>query len=86
MIKSALKDDGYLGIVCFNEDGASTISDREVYREQSLKGGIGYSEERFKSVFMKDFTIITYRKMKRMTDINGLFGEDFLSVSLMKKA
>lgn len=84
MLKKALKRDGYFGIVCFNTEGALDTSDWEIYKEGSLKGGIGYTEERLKEVFMNDFNIINFREMKKITQPDKLFGEDFLWVSLMQ--
>ena len=84
MLKKALKRDGYFGIVCFNTEGALDTSDWEVYKEGSLKGGIGYTEGRLKEVFMNDFNIINFREMKKITQPDNLFGEDFLWVSLMQ--
>jgi cyclopropane fatty-acyl-phospholipid synthase-like methyltransferase len=84
MIKKALKKDGHLGIVCFNTDGALDTSDWDVYKEKSLKRGIGYTEERLKAVFENDFTIKDFRKMKKITQPAEVFGEDFLWVSLMQ--
>lgn len=84
MLKKALKRDGYFGIVCFNTQGALDTSDWEVYKEGSLKGGIGYTEGRLKEVFMNDFNIINFREMKKITQTDKLFGEDFLWVSLMQ--
>jgi cyclopropane fatty-acyl-phospholipid synthase-like methyltransferase len=84
MIKKALKKDGHFGIVCFNTDGALETSDWDVYKEGSLKRGIGYYEDRFKEVFANDFNILEFRKMKKINQPNAVFGEDFLWVSLME--
>ncbi|MDE5414565.1 class I SAM-dependent methyltransferase [Alkalihalobacterium chitinilyticum] len=84
MIKKALKKDGQFGIVCFNTDGALDTSDWDVYKEKSLKRGIGYTEERLKEVFENDFTIKEFRKMKKIIQPGDLFGEDFLWGSLMQ--
>lgn len=84
MLKKALKRDGYFGIVCFNTEGALDTSDWDVYKEGSLKGGIGYAEGRLKEVFINDFNIINFREMKKITQPDNLFGEDFLWVSLMQ--
>ncbi|MFE8699636.1 class I SAM-dependent methyltransferase [Cytobacillus sp. FJAT-54145] len=85
IVKRALKDNGYFGIVCFNPDGSNGISDWEVYEERSLKGGIGYTEDRFKEIFTQHFAITHFRRMRKSTEVNGLFGEDFLWTSLMRK-
>ena len=39
LLKKALKANGHFDIVCFNTDGGFNTSDREVYKEGSLKGG-----------------------------------------------
>ncbi|ALC91724.1 methyltransferase [Bacillus sp. FJAT-18017] len=83
-IKKALKKDGHFGIVCFNTKGALDTSDWEVYKEGSLKRGIGYSEERLKRVFANHFTILEFREMKKIPQPSSVLGEDFLWVSLMK--
>lgn len=84
IINKALKKGGYFGIVCFNTDGALDTSDWDVYREGSLKRGIGYTEGRLKEVFCYDFNILDFRKMEKITQPDELFGEDFLWVSLMQ--
>lgn len=84
IIKIALKQGGYFGIVCFNTDGALDTADWDVYKDKSLKGGIGYSEERLKEIFNKDFDILNFRKMKKPAQSDDLFGEDFLRTSLMQ--
>ncbi|MED4018779.1 class I SAM-dependent methyltransferase [Sutcliffiella cohnii] len=84
IVKKALKKDGHFGIVCFNTEGALDTPDWEVYREGSLKGGIGYTEERLKEIFEEDFIIKDFRRMKRIAQPDNIFGEDFLWVSLMQ--
>ncbi|MGG0642986.1 class I SAM-dependent methyltransferase [Sporosarcina gallistercoris] len=84
IIKKALRKEGYYGIVCFNTDGASDTPDWDVYKEKSLKGGIGYSEERLKNIFKKDFDILEFRKMRKQKQEKDLFGEDFLWTSFMQ--
>jgi hypothetical protein len=84
IIKKALKQDGHFGLVCFNTEGELDTSDWEIYRAGSLKRGIGYTEDRLKELFINDFKIINFRKMKRISQPNHLFGEDFLWSSLMQ--
>ena len=84
IIKMALKKGGHFGIVCFNTDGALDTSDWDVYKEKSLKRGIGYSADRLEEVFEKDFTIKDFRRMKKIIQPAELFGEDFLWASLMQ--
>lgn len=84
IIKKALKPNGYFGLVCFNTDGALDTSDWEVYRDGSLKRGIGYTEKRLKDVFAQDFDIISFREMKKIIQPSEFFGEEFLWTSLMQ--
>ncbi|MFJ7666949.1 class I SAM-dependent methyltransferase [Lysinibacillus sp. NPDC097195] len=84
IIKKALKKDGHYGLVCFNTAGAANTSDWDIYKEQSLKGGIGYTEERLKEIFEKDFNIKDFRKMRKSNKRLDLFGENFLWTSLMQ--
>lgn len=65
IIKKALKrDGGYFGILCFNTEGALSTPDWDVYNEKSIKGGIGYTEQRLKEVFDADFNIKEFKRMK----------------------
>ncbi|MCD5324396.1 MULTISPECIES: class I SAM-dependent methyltransferase [Pontibacillus] len=84
MLKKALDKDGHFAIVCFNTDGAIDTPDWEVYRQKSLNRGLGYTEKRFKEVFENDFTIKDFRTMKKVSQPNEKFGEDFLWTSLMQ--
>ena len=84
VIKKALKPNGHFGLVCFNTDGALDTSDWEVYRAGSLNRGIGYTEKRLKEVFAKDFDILNFRGMKKITQPSDFFGEEFLWTSLMQ--
>ncbi|KAA0548986.1 methyltransferase domain-containing protein [Bacillus sp. BGMRC 2118] len=85
ILKKALKKDGKFGLVCFNTDGALPTPDWQVYKERSLKGGIGYTEKRLRQVFEQDFTFIECRKMKNITQPSEQFGFEFLWTALMEK-
>lgn len=84
IIKRALKPDGHFALVCFNTDGALATSDWDIYKEKSLKRGIGYTEERLRKIFEADFTIKEFRKMKKILQPNDVLGEDFLWTSLLQ--
>ncbi|WP_096155396.1 class I SAM-dependent methyltransferase [Bacillus sp. FJAT-45066] len=84
IIKKALKKNGHFGLVCFNEKGALNTSDWDIYKDGSLKRGIGYSQERLREIFSKDFNIIDFRNMKKINQPSEKFGENFLWVSLMQ--
>ncbi len=84
ILQRALKKNGYFGLVCFTPEGAIPTSDLEIYKEQSLKGGIGYTEERLRGIFEKDFRILQFRRMVQSSS-KEIFGEDFLWTSFMQK-
>jgi SAM-dependent methyltransferase len=86
LVEKALKPGGYFGLTCFlpgGELGGANITDLEVYKQQSLKGGLGYSEDMLRSIF-KDFKAIEIRNMKEVTQPN-VFGVVGLLTALFQK-
>ncbi len=83
-IQDYLKADGYFLMTCFTLDGGANITDYEVYREYSMQGGLGFTENKIKSILTHYFEIAEFRKMKKSNDPN-VFGEDFMWVVLMRK-
>jgi cyclopropane fatty-acyl-phospholipid synthase-like methyltransferase len=85
IIRKALKPGGYFGLVCFafGEQGAE-ISDWEVYRLRSLKGGLAYSESKLRTLF-HHFGITELRKMIRYEQPAAVYGESFLWTALFRK-
>lgn len=87
LVKRALKPNGFFAITCFVEGGelgGAEISDWEVYRLRSLKGGLGYTEEKLRLIF-RDFKEIEIRKMKVIEQPNVVFGvPDFLTALFQK--
>jgi SAM-dependent methyltransferase len=84
LILHSLKEAGILGLTCFTPEGGSSLSDWDVYKERSLKGGIGYSEKRLRDIFEKSFNILEFRRMKEMKPEDSLFGKSFLWAILMQ--
>ncbi|NHM33973.1 class I SAM-dependent methyltransferase [Neobacillus terrae] len=87
LVNRALKPNGFFAITCFvpgGELGGSEISDWEVYRLLNLKGGLGYSEEKLKSIF-KDFRVIEIREMKEVKQPNKVFGVNGLMTAVFQK-
>lgn len=87
LINQALKPGGFLGITCFVENGhlgGSDMSDWEVYRQRSLRGGLGYNPEKLKLIF-KDFEVIEIRKMQDIEQPNDCFGSSGLWTALFQK-
>ncbi|MFC4408893.1 class I SAM-dependent methyltransferase [Chungangia koreensis] len=85
LVKRALKPEGFFGITCFMEGGkfgGADLSDWEVYRLRSLKGGLGYTEEKLRPIF-KDFEEIEIRKMNSRPNENR-FGLEGLLTALFK--
>ncbi|OCA81574.1 methyltransferase [Bacillus sp. FJAT-27225] len=88
LINKALKADGLFAITCFVENGklgGANISDWEVYRIRSLKGGLGFSKEKLRSIF-KDFKEIEIRSMRELHPKSNVFGVDGLLTAVFKKS
>lgn len=90
LLKKSLKPGGFFGLTCFasgcqDQGGGSEISDWEVYRERSLKGGLAFSEEKLKKLFCNDFKVIELRKMQELGQEAKVFGKSFLWAVLLKK-
>ena len=88
LIQRALKSGGYFAITCFSpnsEYGGATISDEEVYRSLSLKGGLGYDESKLRAIFkeFKEIEIRQMREIKLPAEMLGLAG--FMTVVFQKK-
>ncbi|WP_348651724.1 hypothetical protein [Paenibacillus silviterrae] len=60
------------------------MSDWDVYRECSLKGGLGFTEEKLRLIF-RDFEVIELRKMRELGHSNTVFGVDALLTVLFRK-
>lgn len=85
LLEHSLKPGGYFGLVCFALGGmGADMTDWDVYRERSQKGGLGYTEEKIKAIF-QDFELIELRRMKPQAQPALLFGEDFLWTALFRK-
>ena len=87
LINQGLKPGGLFGITCFVENGnvgGSDISDWEVYRQRSLRGGLGYTPEKLKMIF-KDFQIVEIRRMQDIEQPGDCFGTSGLWAALFQK-
>ncbi|WP_438446973.1 class I SAM-dependent methyltransferase [Gorillibacterium sp. sgz5001074] len=90
MIHNALKSGGYFGLTCFapgftDKGGAFELSDYEVYRERSMKGGQAYSKEKLIDILGKHFELIECRMMNECSQDEHQFGVSFLWASLWRK-
>jgi len=84
IISKYLKPDGYFAMACFNLDGGKNISDYDVYRDNSMHGGMGFSEYKLKTILEPYFEMIEIRQMLESND-EKVFGKSFLWTVLMKK-
>lgn len=87
LVKRALKTDGLFGITCFLENGkygGSDITDWDVYRFWSLKGGLGFTDQKLRDIF-KDLKEIEIRNMRQTDSMNGVFAEEGFLTAIFKK-
>ncbi|MGG0515844.1 class I SAM-dependent methyltransferase [Bacillus pseudomycoides] len=87
LVKKALKPGGYFAITCFvqgGELGGADITDWEVYKLQSLKGGLGFTDKKLRAIF-KDFSEVEIRRMKEIKQSNKVFGVSGLWTALFTK-
>ncbi|MCF6136579.1 class I SAM-dependent methyltransferase [Pseudalkalibacillus berkeleyi] len=85
LIEKALKPEGKFVITCFAAgDMGAEISDWEVYRQRSMKGGLGYTDDQLKQIF-SNLELIEMRKMKEVKQPADTFGVPFLWTGLFKK-
>ena len=86
LIKRALKPNGFYALTCFTvggKYGGSDITDWDVYRILSLKGGLGYTEDKLRTIF-KDFKEIEIRKMEP-TNQNDIMAIEGLMTALFQR-
>jgi len=87
LIDTALKPDGAFAITCFKVGGklgGSDLSDWEVYRQRTLKGGLGYTQERLMNIF-RDYDVIEIRDMLEIEQPSSAFGSSELLTGLFRK-
>ncbi|WP_409250860.1 class I SAM-dependent methyltransferase [Bacillus sp. SCS-153A] len=87
LVEQALKPGGYFSLTTFVEGGplgGAEISDWDVYRLRSLKGGLGYSAEKLKTIF-DQFVPVEIRLMKDLPNSKEVFGVGGLRVALFQK-
>ncbi|WP_316570408.1 class I SAM-dependent methyltransferase [Neobacillus sp. YIM B06451] len=84
LLKKALKPGGMFALTCFVPGGSlggSDLTDWDVYREMSLSGGLGFTEEKLKQIFL-DFQVV---EIRRMNDTKEFFGNSNLNTALFRK-
>ncbi|RAZ81276.1 class I SAM-dependent methyltransferase [Planococcus halotolerans] len=87
LVEKALKPGGHFAVTCFIEGGelgGSDITDWEVYRQRSLNGGLGFTEEKLRDIF-GSFEPVEIRKMRRAEEAEKVFGVSGLWTALFRK-
>ena len=82
LLDELLKPKGHIGLVCFKPEGGSGLSDREVYVERTMKGGLGFTEEQLRGIFAPEFAVIEMDEMNEYGPKDSLFGRSFLWAAL----
>ncbi|BCG59440.1 class I SAM-dependent methyltransferase [Paenibacillus sp. URB8-2] len=90
MISSMIKTGGYFGLTCFAPGfteigGALELSDYEVYRERSMKGGQAYSKEKLFGLLEDCFENVEFRSMNECGENTEKFGVPFMWTSLWRR-
>lgn len=87
LLQKALKPKGFFALTCFTEGGqfgGATISDWDVYRLRSLKGGLGFTDAKLRAIF-HEFDVVEIREMKDMQGSHTTFGVSGLWTALFQK-
>ncbi|MBY6037773.1 class I SAM-dependent methyltransferase [Fictibacillus nanhaiensis] len=85
LLNDCLKTGGHFAITCFDAEGMGLdIPDMEVYKERTMKGGLGYTLEKMQEVFSQ-FHELELRKMNEIKQPAKTFGVPFLWAALYKR-
>jgi SAM-dependent methyltransferase len=90
LIHRSLKPGGYFAITCFRPGfdevgGGSSISDWEVYKIGSLRGGMAYSKVKLIELFKDSFEVVELRPMYEKSKEENVFGKEILWAGLFRK-
>ncbi|MBO0916056.1 class I SAM-dependent methyltransferase [Streptomyces laculatispora] len=85
LLDRALAPGGHLGLTCFAAGAmGSELSDRDLYGQSRLHGGLAYTPEALSWIF-SDLTEIELRRMRDEPSESPLFGESFLWTALFRR-
>lgn len=89
ILNKILKPSGAFAITCFKAGGkygGADMSDWEVYRQKSLRGGLGYTKERLIEVF-HNYDVVELREMREIDQDQSdlFFGSSALLSGLFMK-
>lgn len=86
IIHRMMKVDGEFGLVCFDDTSAPIKEDWEIYEEMKMPPGIGYSEERLRSILEPLYDIREFRQMRQLDGESGMLGmKGFWTVLMQPK-
>lgn len=86
LVARALKPGGSFALVCFRPEGGDAVTDRQVYENWSLGGGLGYSEQQLRAIWdAEPFSVEVLRPMAAKDGEGPTFGRDFLWALLATK-
>lgn len=87
VVSDALRPGGCFALTCFVEGGqcgGSDMTDWDVYRQRSLNGGLGFTEEKLRSIF-DTFDVLDIRLMQEAAPTDSVFGLSGLWTVLFRK-
>lgn len=87
IVSDALRPGGCFALTCFVEGGqygGSDMTDWDVYRQRSLNGGLGFTEEKLRSIF-ESFEVLDIRLMQEAAPTAPVFGLSGLWTALFRK-
>jgi SAM-dependent methyltransferase len=87
LLSKVLKPNSAFAITCFKvggKFGGSDLTDWEVYRQKSIKGGLGYTAEKLSKIF-HGYEVIELRDMREVEQSSSVFGTSALLTGLFKK-
>ncbi|KHE73242.1 bifunctional 2-polyprenyl-6-hydroxyphenol methylase/3-demethylubiquinol 3-O-methyltransferase UbiG [Halobacillus sp. BBL2006] len=87
VVRRALPPGGFFALTCFVEGGklgGADLSDWEVYKEKSLRGGLGFTEDKLKKIF-HEFQPIEIRRMNEAEPSSPVFGVPDLWTALFRR-
>ena len=85
LVLRALRPGGRFGLVCFQTEAGSGFTDRQVYEQRSLGGGLGFSDEQLRDFWGRYLNVLELRPMRKPSAEEGAFGEDFLWALLAQR-
>ena len=85
LVRRVLKPGGHFSLTCFRPEGGSGLSDAEVYRQHSLRGGLGYTDARLRAIWSRALRVQVLRPMVKPEVDSGHFGEPFLWAMLAQR-